>query len=1154
MKIKFKFILFILLILTSQTNYAQLFNGGKTVIDTFKVNLKNTYRLSSITIIPYSEKIKLNHKLLKRDEYIISYEKKEFHLSKLPHYKLSDTIIVKYKTFGLSLRKIYRRRRLIRLFEKNNADTIKIIRNENYSLSNEAIFGAGIQKSGTIVRGFTIGTNRDLTINSGLRLQLSGRLSKNLEIVAALTDENTPIQPEGNTEKLEELDKVFVKVRSPNVIGTFGDYYFKERIGEFGNIDRKLQGLKGEFRFGKQSALIAIASSRGKFNTNKFNGLDGVQGPYRLVGKNNRRNIIIIAGSESVYLDGEKLKRGENNDYTIEYGNAEITFTPKRLITSASRITVDFEYTDRFYQRNFFSSNIKTKFLNNRVNVDVNYFREGDDQNNLIDLSLSSKEKNILAKAGNDQNKAVISGVSLVKPDSTGIRKGTYTKVDTLIDGKIFSYYVYKPGETSSVYNVVFSYVGYEKGDYQKEGIGNYKFAGIGKGDYLPIKYLPMPSLKQMGNIVLNIVPLKGFNLSLELAGSSWDKNRFSNIGNSNNFGYAGNVNLSFLPRQIKLGGINFGKIGFSYKDRFIQDRFTTLDRINKVEFDRHYNINSQIKNNQELREIQLNLVPVKEISIYSKYGFLKMGSQFQSRRYLTNLKVSSNKKFILNYNFDFVKSLNNGLKTNWLRQNGNAYYLFGVFKVGLDFLAEDKRSGLISDTLSNLSYKYFETAPYVSLLQFKGFGLSARYSLRDESYPFNGIMTKESRAVTQNYLFSYHGIKEIGTTLSFTYRNKMYSKEFKNRGMLNNKTILIRSQTRMNFWRRFIEGNVYYQVSTQRTAKLEKIFVRVPVGTGNYIYLGDLNHNGIADENEFQPTIYNGNYILTTIPTDKLFPSINLKTNLRWKIDFGKIIKGGNFIADLLKPISTESYFRVEENSRDQDLKQIYLLNFSHFLNDKTTIMGSRYFRQDIYFFRNENNISLRFRYTERKSLNQFSGGIQRSYFREKSVRIKFRMVNDINNQTEFINQSDNEAAPINLARSRIVTNNNLVTNFSYRPWDNIELGFKINIGQSRNNLPKTPTIIDFNGEAVQFTLSLRGRGRLRVEVQRNELNANTLKNQIPFEITQGNIIGKNYLLRINFDYRIAGNLQITLNYLGRKQGSGKIINQLRAEARAYF
>ena len=73
-------------------------------------------------------------------------------------------------------------------------------------------------------------------------------------------------------------------------------------------------------------------------------------------------------------------------------------------------------------------------------------------------------------------------------------------------------------------------------------------------------------------------------------------------------------------------------------------------------------------------------------------------------------------------------------------------------------------------------------------------------------------------------------------------------------------------------------------------------------------------------------------------------------------------------------------------------------------------------------------------------------------------------------------------------------------------------------------------------------------------IEVERNELTTNTSENFIPFEILKGNVIGKNYLWRVNFDYRLSGNLQTMFNYSGRIQGKGKTIHTMRAEARAYL
>ena len=1128
----------------------------KTVTDTIPVNLDNHYTLSRVSIIPFSEKIVLRGHVLRHKDYTISYKSNSFSLSDSLAYSIFDTLYVSYRSYAISLHREYKKRSLVVKINEGGKDTIQVVQSAGGGFTSEEIFGSRIEKSGTLIRGFTVGTTKDFTLNSGLRLQLSGKLSDDIEVVAALTDENTPIQPEGNTERLEELDKVFIQIKHPNASGTFGDYQLTRRQGEFGVIDRKLQGLMGEFQYQDQSAYVSLASSRGKFVTNNFNGNDGVQGPYRLSGINSEKDIVVIAGTEKVYIDGVEMKRGEANDYTIEYSNAQITFTPKRLITSASRISVDFEYTDRRFTRNFFGTGIKSSLLDDKLGIQFQYLREGDDPDAPIDITLSDSDKTILQNAGDDRNKATKSGVSLAQPDSLGIVRGTYYRVDTLINNEPFTYYVYNPGDSTSVYNVSFSYVGESQGDYSKVSLGNYQFVGKGQGGYLPIIYLPLPELKQVGNLVVDINPLQDFYISLEYAGSLWDKNRLSTLDDKNNYGYARNIFLKMDPKKIDLGSISLGKAGFSFKDRFIQSKFTSADRFNQVEFNRDYNVSvSQTDEDETLREFNLNLLPIDNMVATSSVGILKRGDSFKSTRYNNIFNFTDNSNYSLSYNFDYVESNNNNIKTNWLRQKGNGYYVFWYLKPGLEFLAEKKKVKLNdSDSLLGSSLKYYEINPFLQIVNISGLMIGGKYSVRDDYVPLNGFMLKQARSLTQYYDLTYSGIKEVNTTFNFTFREKKYTTPFKNKGYLDNQTILIRSQSKFNLWNPVLAGDLYYEVSTQRKAKLEKVFIRVPQGTGNYRYLGDLNNNGIADENEFEPAVFDADYIVVTIPTDQLYPIINLKTSTRWKVRFGDIFDYGSLAYKILKPLSTETYWRIEENSREEDYKKIYLLDFSAFQNEATTINGSNFIQQDIFLFENDPDLSFRFRYAQTKGLNQFSGGTERSYYRERSLRITFRMVKELSNQTDLVNTRDAVFAPIESNRKRNINGNSIASDFSYRPENNIEFGFKIKVGRNEDSYPQTPTVIDLNSQSIRFNLSFAGTGRLRIEIQRDELTGNTAENFLPFELTGGNSIGKNYYWRLNFDYRINTFLQSTVGYDGRLQQQSKAVHTARAEVRAYF
>jgi len=1143
------------LLLIPLAGFAQSYTNTVSVRDTFKVDLKNKYNISAPNVLPGSFSVTLRDTVIAESEYSFYPEKGYFVLGATLNYSIFDTLVASYQTVKLGLNKIVNRRELLYKYDSETGDTLRIVR-ENFSgYSSDDIFGSKLQKSGTIVRGFTVGTTKDFTLNSGLRLQLSGQLSDNIEIVAALTDENTPIQPEGNTERLEELDKVFIEIRHPNAVGTFGDYELNEKHGEFGKLQRKLQGLKGEFFYDNNRLMTSIAASRGKYNSNNFNGSDGVQGPYRISGANGEKEIIIIAGSERVFLDGAEMKRGENNDYTIEYSNAELTFTPNRLITSASRITVEFEYTDRKYTRNFFGGNVSTGFFGDRVKISFTYAREGDDERSPIDFILSDNDYNILEEAGDDRIAAATNGVSEGSIDSTGKIIGLYTKIDTVFNETVYTIYRYSPGEITSIYNVDFSFVGSGRGDYIRVSVGNFKFVGIGLGDYLPVRLLPLPELKQNGVVLVEAEPFDNFIFTAELAGSIYDQNSLSEIGDEDNNGLARNLQLKMLPQEVEIFKLSLGKIGLSVRDRLVGARYSSLDRFNDVEFNRDYNTDNSSTGDENLREAEIKLNPTDKLNITGKYGFLKKGSGFISNRYLSNLSYIDKDGFEGNYKFDYVNSSSVIRESGWNRQNGDLAYNLGRVVPGVEFEYEKKeenKSG--SDSLFSSSLKYSEIGPFINLNDIYGFTFGVKYSNRIEETPLGGRLEKESDAITQNYSLTYAGIREVRSSLSVVFRNKKYTEKFKALGNLDNETVLIRTQNKFDLFNRAVSGDIFYESTTQRAARLEKVFIRVPQGQGNYIYLGDLNNNGLADENEFQQTNYDGNFIQTTLPTDELFPIVDFKANTRWNIDFDRLFTGSGLFSSLISPVSTETSWRIEEKSREPDTKKIYLMNLKYFLNDSNTVRGSNTFQNDIFLFRNNNEFSLRLRYTERRNLSQYSGGLEKGFYKERGVRVKYKFIKEITNQTEYLNTIDNVIAPSSSGRARTVTGNEISSDFSYRPINILEVGFVIKTGRQEDIYPTLPTIIDINTQILRVNLSFAGKGRIRFEAERTEITANTEENVIPFEITGGNYIGKNYYIRLNFDYRVASNLQTSLNYDGRAPAGSKLIHTFKAEARAYF
>ena len=90
----------------------------------------------------------------------------------------------------------------------------------------------------------------------------------------------------------------------------------------------------------RSSLLLAGARTKGEFASITFRGIEGKQGAYLLTDRLGNAGVSVVAGSERVWLDGERLKRGKDNDYVIDYRAGEVEFSERRPITAESEITI----------------------------------------------------------------------------------------------------------------------------------------------------------------------------------------------------------------------------------------------------------------------------------------------------------------------------------------------------------------------------------------------------------------------------------------------------------------------------------------------------------------------------------------------------------------------------------------------------------------------------------------------------------------------------------------------------------------------------------------------------------------------------------------------------------------------------------------------
>ena len=1080
-------------------------------------------------------------------------------------------LIITYRNYPFDIADSYSRFEVVNKLDTAVGDSVKVAEIKT-DIVDDIFSGTDLQKSGSIFRGFTLGNGRDLTLQSGFRLQLNGKLSDDIDITAALTDESTPIQPEGNTQKLQEIDKVFIELRSSNITTTLGDIEVNFTGSDFFNFSKKLQGAKGYGTLDKTDLFLTGAISRGRFNSNSFNGVDGVQGPYRLIGADNEVNIVVIAGSEKVYLDGILMIRGESNDYVIDYSNGQIKFTNRRLITNASRIVVDFEYSDKKYSRSFIAGQTRTSLLNDRIKLSVSYLRERDDPSKPIDFVLSDSDKTIISNAGDNKFNASRTGVVFVGRDSLGNSLGLYIQRDTIINSSGFTKYIYAPGDTAALYQVTFSFVGAGKGDYNSLSSNAYVFAGIGQGGYMPLVFFPLPVAYQSADIGLEFRLAKSFSLFVEGTASDFDANLLSNVDDTENRGGAFTSTLFFNPApgsRLKLGSLDLGEVQFSIKQRVINKLYNAVDRLNRVEYDRIWDIQDSLKLTEVTTEAGLFLKPREFISINTTGGRIKRGDIFNSMRGSVDLRFKGDSLGApsVNYYADYITSKDFSIDYggNWIRQNGNIDYKlkpftnpkWGKYNVLFEFNSEDKQiRSLAYDTANIGSFRFYEFKPKLMITDLLNLDLSYQFNYRLDDIFYSGSLARQSNSYINTIGARLKNLDFISASGDIVFYDKKYTEEFKNLGFLDSRTVLVTSQSNIWFLNRGVNTNLFYKVSSERTAKQEVVFIAVPIGQGNYRYIGDINNNGLQDENEFVLTTFDGDYIKILRPTDQLFPTTDLQSSASLNIVPSRFVRlsGESILKSVLNNVTFDSYVSVAEKSKDPIQRNIYLLKFSSFQNDQNTIAGVTTVQQDIGIFENFEYFGLKLRFVQRKGFNQYFSGNERILNIERTTRLRLSFTQDLALVTDYVTGVERNFAPNVVIRNWNINNEGVSSEVIYKPEPNIETGFKIQLKRAKDVSPASPTQADINIQTFRLTYAFSGKGSIRSEVSRNEALVSTNPAFLPFDLTKGLVVGKSYFWSLNFEYRISNFIQATINYFGRAENKSKVIHTGTAEIRAYF
>ena len=1014
-----------------------------------------------------------------------------------------------------------------------------------------------INKSGNLSRGISFGNNRDAVINSNLNLQLSGKFNDKFNILAAISDKNIPIQPEGNSQQLNEFDKMYISLYNDKTKIIGGDFLIAKPRGYFMNYNKKVQGayVKTKFILNKKSnssltSSISGAIAKGKYCKKKINGQEGNQGPYKLTGAENEQYIIIIAGSEKIYINGRLLKRGKDQDYVINYNSSELSFTARQPITKDSRIITEYEYSERSYARFLVSNTNELK--TEKADFWLNIYSEQDAKNQTLTQSLSNSQKQLLFNIGDSINNAYTENIDSVEYRNDMV---LYEKIDTSILGVIYSIYKHSNNIETAYYKLGFALVGENNGNYLlKSSAANGKvyewiapINGISQGKYEPVKVLVTPKKKQMISIGGDIKITDNTHSFFEISLSNNDINTFSDKNNDDNIGYAV---LFKLENTMPLKNNN--RIFTSLLFKNINKNFSEIERIKSVEFDRDWNIENKYLSNENLLNFKINYQHKQIVNSVYDFKYLNYSNNYTG--YNHTLSTIINKQ---NYDFSFTGS---ALKTSslinetkFIRHSASFVKKITNFELGIESESENNRwNNVENDSLRKNSFLFYSYKIFIRNSDSTKNNVFANYMRRYDYLPSENYLKRSS--VSDNISVGYDLLKSKHHKIStlINYRKLVICDTLISTNKPEN-SLTARANYSVRALKGALSSSLFYEIGSGLEPKREYSYIKVAQGQGIYSW-SDYNNNAVAELNEFEIAKFRdqANYIRIYIPgTDytKIFSNefsqvINLSPRalLKKKNVINKFVsKFSNRFAFRIKQKNTLNDFVENLNPFERNINDTSVINFNSTLRNTFTFSSNNAkFRVD-YIYQNNNNKIYLMNGCDIRSRSLNSLGFR------WNITNSIILINDIEQlekryESEFFSSKNYN---INSLGNKLTV--------EFQPGLNYDINFKFKYSQ-KDNMLATEKSKEYNIGTV-FKLNSPKNGSLFLKANIIKINYNDISNTaIAYEMLEGLKPGKNSTWEMLFQRKITNVFDVSIIYSGRAPANSSVIHTGSVQLRASF
>ncbi len=1021
-----------------------------------------------------------------------------------------------------------------------------------------------ILSSGSISRGVSIGNGQDIALNSSLNLQLVGRLTEDWQVVASISDKNIPIQAEGNTTTLSNINNIFITLFYKDFVEIkAGDItLYAPKDDDFLQVSRNLSGMSAAVNFSSwkkvsMSNALGGGVSKGKYHRQKLSIQNGVQGPYKLYGASNETSIVLVSGSEKVYLDGRVLTRGQDCDYVIDYNTAEITFTAAQIMTEEKRVYVEFEYTDRHYTRyNIYSYNDFTFGEKKKWRLNVHFFQEQDLKNQSIQPELDNDQKLYLASIGDQVDEAYYSYADSADYSSDRV---LYVMKDTLVDGTNYSIYEYSIEAGQQLYSVGFTYMGANKGSYVllRSTTNGRVFGWVAptngqlQGEYSPVMLLTAPQMTQMTTVKVAYDFAENSSVESELAISNYDQNLFSDLDDKDNvgFAYSFTLNHNHAVGSGKDTSDNAWRLRYMLDWQFVQKNFHAVESFRDVEFAREYNLAEDYSSDYSEQMLHaLFGISKSEVStsLYEANWFTRIGDYSAFKQTLST--QNSPGQWTLNAKSSFLISSDSVQRSRYWTLDAQAAYRFSSLEIGISDKAEyDLFRDQVTDTVRSNSFAFNEVQLYLKNRETSFYKYNVNYKNRVEYALQEDALGLDLLIHEVSAKFSINRIKNQQFSTKATYRRQQaYDAQ---------------SQTEMEhyfvgdleyvgrFFKSALILNTYYEAGSGMELQKYYSYIKVASGQGTHVW-NDYNGNGVEELDEFEVASFQdeANYVKVWLSGVDYVNTYNAQFTQTVQLRPSAVWGGKTGVRRFLSRFTDVVTLRAQQKNEN-----FVLSPFCKEVTDTQVVASVLNINNTLSFNNSASKFSFDFVVQKLQNKSLLYYGYELSETETQQVVLKSRPIHWLQLRAEYNHGRQGNSSELMQNRCYDIEKHSgecgLILQSQQKYRGDISYLF-----ENKKNIMGEEHLLTHEG-SLNFEYRMAKRGVLSVGISYVHIAGDVDENSaVGYQMLNGLSVGDNAIWKLSYQLAVTEYLQLSLQYDGRATDGNAVVHTGNLVIKAQF